>query len=44
MQAKENLEKMKDKVPLNHPMRPKLDEQLIRLRAKTVLLFLVLMD
>ena len=44
MKEKERLAKMKDKIPPNHPMKFKLDEELARLKAKVVMFYLVLME
>jgi hypothetical protein len=44
MEAKERLQKMKEKNQVSQPMRQKLEEQLAKLRAHSVLSYLVLME
>ena len=35
---------MRDKFPHNHPMRQKVEEELSRLRARVLLMFIILME
>lgn len=44
MKEKERLIKLKEKIPPNHPMKFKLEEELAKLKAKVVLFYFALMD